>query len=288
MSTENTDLSTHRETGRKSRNMPANAGRKTRFIPSAVGWVQLGLAAFFLTSWQVLSDAFDWAFWVSSPKAVFGVLVEWGQSGLLWQDVKITMAEAGGGFLIGSLAGGLVGFVLGWVRKAGEILEPFVLAIYTLPKVALAPLFVLWFGIGVTNKIMFAGLLAFFMVFFTTFQGVRGVDRDLVANVRLLGANRREIWMKVALPFSAIWIFAGLRIGLPYALIGAIVGEFIAAQKGVGYRIKEATAFFDTAAVFAGLVVLMFISSILLGALKWIENRALHWQRSEAVIKNPA
>jgi NitT/TauT family transport system permease protein len=101
-----------------------------------------------------------------------------------------------------------------------------------------------------------------------------------VANAVLLGANRHQIWTKIAIPFAAVWIFTGLRIGLPYALIGAIVGEFVASSAGVGYRIKEATSFFDTAAVFAGLLVLMAISAALLTILKVSERRTLRWQNT--------
>jgi NitT/TauT family transport system permease protein len=159
-----------------------------------------------------------------------------------------------------------------------------VISFYTLPKIALAPLFVLWFGIGPTNKIMFAAMLVFFMVFFTTYQGTRQVDRDLVENARLLGASRWAIWTKIAVPYSAVWVFTGIRIGLPYALIGAIVGEFVAADSGVGFRIKEATSFFNTASVFAGLLVLMGISLMLLGILSLIERRVLRWQTANAIL----
>ena len=176
--------------------------------------------------------------------------------------------------------------LLGWVKRLGNLFEPIILSIYTLPKIALAPLFVLWFGIGLMNKVMFAGMLVFFMVFFTTFQGTRQVDRDLVENARVMGANRWDIWTKIAIPYSAVWVFTGIRIGLPYALIGAIVGEFIAAEAGVGFRIKEATSFFDTASVFAGLVVLMAISGTLLGLLKLVERRALRWQTASGAVSN--
>ncbi len=142
----------------------------------------------------------------------------------------------------------------------------------------------LWFGIGPTNKIMFAAMLVFFMVFFTTYQGTRQVDRDLVENARLLGASRWAIWTKIAVPYSAVWVFTGIRIGLPYALIGAIVGEFVAADSGVGFRIKEATSFFNTASVFAGLLVLMGISLMLLGVLSLIERRVLRWQTANAIL----
>jgi NitT/TauT family transport system permease protein len=253
----------------------------SRWIRNAVSGtalIQLLLVVVFLVAWEWLSGVLHADFWISKPSQVVSALISWYQSGDLLSDLKITLTEAGLGFIIGSAAGGLVGFVLGWVRKLGDLLEPFVLSLYTLPKIALAPLFVLWFGIGATNKIMFAAMLVFFMVFFTTYQGTRQVDRDLVENARLLGASRWGIWTKIAIPYSAVWVFTGLRIGLPYALIGAIVGEFVAAEAGVGFRIKEATSFFNTASVFAGLIVLMAISLVLLGGLKLIERRVLRWQ----------
>jgi NitT/TauT family transport system permease protein len=132
---------------------------------------------------------------------------------------------------------------------------------------------------------MLAALVVFFMVFFTTYQGTRQVDRELVENARLMGAQRWHVWTKIAIPYAAVWMFAGIRIGLPYALIGAIVGEFIAAEAGVGYRIKEASSFFNTSAVFAGLIVLMIISLMLLGLLKLVERWALGWQNAKGSIQ---
>ena len=246
--------------------------------PSGVLIAQMALLAAILGSWQAVASLPGVEFWTSSPLAIAHNLSRWHASGELVEDLKITLFEAGAGFLLGSLFGGIVGFVLGWVRKLGDVFEPFVLSLYTLPKVALAPLFVLWLGIGVLNKVVFSGVLVFFMVFFTTYQGARQVDRDLVENVRLLGASRVQTWTKVAVPYSAVWIFTGLRVGLPYALIGAIVGEFVAAESGVGFRIKEATSFFNTSGVFAGLFVLMLISMSLLGVLRLVENRLMSWQ----------
>lgn len=262
--------------------MNAHAARPRRpslLMPPYSTWLaQLLLVVVFLGGWEWLSVALHADFWVSRPSQVVRALVTWYHSGDLATDLRITLTEAGIGFALGAAAGGLVGFMLGWIRSLGDLLEPFVLSLYTLPKIALAPLFVLWFGIGITNKIMFAAMLVFFMVFFTTYQGTRQVDRDLVENARLLGATSWGIWRKVAVPYAAVWVFTGLRIGLPYALIGAIVGEFVAAEAGVGFRIKEATSFFDTASVFAGLAVLMVISFILLGILRLIERRVLRWQ----------
>jgi NitT/TauT family transport system permease protein len=248
-------------------------------------FAQASIAVIALVAWEVVSRMLKLDFWISSPSSVVMEFGNWAKSGLLVTDLRLTLTEAGVGFLIGGVVGGLLGFVLGWVKRLGDLFEPFILSIYTLPKIALAPLFVLWFGIGVLNKIMFSSMLVFFMVFFTTYQGTRQVDRDLVENARLLGAQRWDIWTKIAIPYSAVWVLTGIRIGLPYALIGAIVGEFVASEAGVGYRIKEATSFFNTAAVFAGLVVLMGISLALLTILRLIEKRTLAWQDAKGVIR---
>ena len=244
----------------------------------------IGRASFLvavLLIWEISSRLLGLGFWVSSPTEIMASLVRWHETGLLQEDLQITLFEAAGGFVLGAFVGSTIGFILGWVRRLGDFLEPFVLALYTIPKIALAPLFVLWFGIGPINKVMFSGLMVALMVFITSFQGVRQVDRDLVANAVLLGARPVHTWTKIALPYAAVWIFTGLRIGLPYALIGAIVGEFVASNKGVGYRIKEATSYFDTSAVFAGILVLMIISTLLLTILKFVERRVLKWQTIE-------
>ena len=126
------------------------------------------------------------------------------------------------------------------------------------------------------------------MIFFTTFQGTRQVDATWWRTPRLMGASRTATWLKIAVPYSAVWMFTGLRIGLPYSLIGAIVGEFVASQSGVGYRIKAATSMFDTATVFAGLFVLMAISLALLGMLKAVERRTMRWQVVGTAADGPA
>lgn len=247
--------------------------------------LQIGFVVVMLSSWEFFSQRFNLEFWVSSPSSIIAEIGRWAQTGNLYNDVRVTLIGAGLGFLIGSIIGSVTGFVLGWVRRLGDLFEPFVLALYTIPKIALAPLFVLWFGIGLTNKVMFSALLVFFMVFVTTYQGTRQVDRDLVENARMLGAGRFSIWTKIAIPYSAVWMLAGIRIGLPYALIGAIVGEFVASTAGVGFRIKEATSYLNTAGVFAGLAILMCISLILLFGLKLIERRALGWQTAKGEIR---
>lgn len=263
----------------------ASSAAQTPTFFRSNAFIQFVMAVTALLVWEGASRAFKLEFWITSPSEVAKELVRWFNSGQLLTDLKLTLMAAGLGFVFGSIAGGIVGFLLGWVRRLGDLFEPFVLSLYSVPKIALAPLFVLWFGIGVTNKIMFAAMLVFFMVFFTTYQGTRQVDRDLVENARLMGAGRWDIWTKIAIPYAGVWVLTGIRIGLPYALIGAIVGEFVASEAGVGYRIKEATSFFSTASVFAGLIVLMGISLTLLTLLKLVERRLLRWQNASGVIR---
>ncbi|GGE31703.1 ABC transporter permease [Agaricicola taiwanensis] len=260
--------------------------RKSWAVP--LGLQQLLVFVSLLATWQITSLYFSLDFWISSPVAVYQEFIRWYASGTLLNDLRMTLTAAGSGFVIGSIGGAIIGFLLGWIRKLGDLLEPLILSLYSLPKVALAPLFVLWFGIGITNKIMFAAIIVFFMVFFTTFQGTRQVDRDMITNARLLGASKFQTWTRIAIPYSSIWVITGLRIGLPYALIGAIVGEFVAANAGVGYRIKEATSYFNTSGVFAGLIMLMLISFTLLGILKLIEKRVLYWQTAEVALGEDA
>lgn len=265
--------------------LPNSTGQQMAAFARSNAFAQIGMAVCAFVAWEVASRFFKLEFWISRPSEVAQEFKRWADSGLLVSDLKVTLLEAGLGFLFGSIAGGIIGFLLGWVKKLGDLFEPFILSLYSVPKIALAPLFVLWFGIGITNKIMFSAMLVFFMVFFTTYQGTRQVDRDLVENARLMGAQEWDIWTKIAIPYSGVWVLTGIRIGLPYALIGAIVGEFVASDSGVGYRIKEATSFFSTASVFAGLIVLMGISLTLLTMLKLVEKRLLRWQNASGVIK---
>jgi NitT/TauT family transport system permease protein len=227
--------------------------------------------------WEVLGRYTDWDKWITKPSSVWEKLLIWERDGVLWSSIKATLSAALIGFVLGAAVGALGGFVLGSMKRVGNLLEPFVLAAYSIPKIALAPLFVLWFGIDLLPKIMMAALLVGFLVFFSVYQGCKTIDQQLIAICRLMGANRLQILRKVTIPYCSAWMFTGLKMGLPYALIGAVVGEFMAATSGVGYLIKNASGLFDTDGVFAGLVVLMAISTILSSLLAMAEKRVLHW-----------
>lgn len=234
-----------------------------------------------LAAWQFVGTVLGASFWVSQPSDIASTLGSWAVAGTLIRDLGVTLGEALVGFVIGALLGSIVGFALGWTRPVGDVLEPLILSFYTLPKIALAPLFVLWFGIGATTKVMFAALLVFFLTFFTTFQGTRNVDMELVENARVMGASRVDTWRKIAIPYSAIWMFTGLRIALPYAIIGAVVGEFIASQAGIGFRIQRSAELYDTSGVFAGLILLMVIAMLALHVLNLVERHVLRWREPE-------
>lgn len=233
----------------------------------------------FLLGWQLLSPALGLEFFLSTPAEVFSALWGWIVDGTIFYHMGITSLEAGAGFAFGGLAGMLTGLLLGRAKLLSEVLEPFLAAIYSLPKAALAPLFILWFGIGLDMKIILAASIVFFLVFMNTFTGVRQVSREQVAILKLMGANEWHLLTKVVIPSAVVWVFAGLRLSVPYALIGAIVGEIIASNRGLGYLLSHAAGQFDTGGTFAALVAIMVLALILNIGVKQAERRLMPWRR---------
>lgn len=242
--------------------------------------IQLGLLFAMIAAWQISATYLGTGLWTSSPTGVIDQFGKWIEAGVLWPSFRVTLIETMVGFVAGASLGAVAGFTLGWMKRLGKVIEPFILALYTLPKIALAPLFVLWFGIGMMTKIMLSGFLVFFFVFFTTFQGMKNIDHELVDISRVMGLGKFEVMRKVVLPQATVWVFSGLRIALPYAVIGAVVGEFIAAQEGIGYLIKAASSLMNTSGVFAGLIILMAGTTILSTALRAAEAWVLRWREA--------
>lgn len=199
----------------------------------------------------------------SSPSEVLQALRALARSGALWQDLAVTMEEVVLGYLIGAGAGVLTGAVLASSDYVAALLDPFIIALYGIPKIALGPLLVVWFGIYLAPKIALAALMTFFLVFFSTYQGMRTVDQATIDAARLMGATTLQLRRYVIFPGARSSIFLGLKLGVPEALVGAIVGEFVSSSSGIGYEIQYATAQLDTASVFAGLVVLTILSLVL-------------------------
>jgi NitT/TauT family transport system permease protein len=238
---------------------------------------RLILIVVIIVLWQVISDAGHLSLYMSSPSAVLSKLTTWFNDGTLGTAVGVTLEESVIGYVIGGVIGAIVGFILGRIEFVGKVLDPIVLALYAVPKIALAPLFVLWLGIGIVTKISVAALLVFFLVFYNTYAGTKQIDERLCDQARLMGANRWDVMSKLVIPQAAAWCFVGLRIALPYSLTGAVVGEFISSTEGIGYEINNATATFDTAGVFAGVVLLTVIALILNMILDVVEKRMSRW-----------
>ncbi len=220
---------------------------------------------------------------VPSPIAIWQHLVKWTLDGTLWFHSWITIQETVAGFLIGSIGGIVFGFAIGRYPALSEVLDPFILAIYSVPKVALAPLFLVWFGIGIFMKIVLAAVTVLFIVFFNTLAGIRNVDRDLVDAVWLMGAKPRDILLKVLVPSAMSWALTGVRIAIPYALIGAIIGELIASNRGIGYLISSSASAYDTAGVFAALIVLTILAMLLNAIVDEIDRRLSKWKVDASV-----
>ena len=215
--------------------------------------------------------------YISTPLEVVASLIGRLESGDLPRHIAATMMAAGGGYLIG-IAVGLIGaFALLMTRRGYEVLEPFLLAFYAIPKIALAPLFIMWFGLALTPKILLATLMVFFIVFMNTVSGVRHVDRGLVDVARVLGAGRLALIRKVLIPAAAPSIMAAIRVTFARAMVGAILAEFIASREGLGYMIVRAARQFDIATVFAGVVVIAALVMLVNTAIGMLETRLFPW-----------
>jgi sulfonate transport system permease protein len=242
-----------------------------------LGW-RLALLLVVVGGWELTSGPMIDPFYVSRPSDILERLGEWSLDGTIVSNLYATLQATLVGFVIGSLVGIGVGFVLGRSPVVARVVDPFIIAVYSLPKVALAPLFILWFGIGMTSKIVLSATIVFFLVFYSTYAGVRAVDKDLIDVVRMMGGSRRDILRRVVLPSSATWIFNGLKISVPYALIGAVVGELTASDRGIGYVLKRASGTFDTAGVFASLVILMVVATMLNQLVVYGERYVDRWR----------
>jgi NitT/TauT family transport system permease protein len=247
-------------------------------VTTTVWLVRVLLVVAFLALWEIAADRWIDITFISKPSDIIERLGEWIGDGTLWSNSWITIQEIVYGFLLGAAAGAVAGFVLASLNFVYRVLDPFMMALYSIPKVALAPLFIVWFGIGMHMKVLLAAATVFFLVFLNTAAGVREVDRGLVDAVRLMGGNRWHIARKVVLPSSMTGVLTGLKVAIPYALIGAVIGELVASNRGLGYLINDAAAQFDTAGVFATLVVLSIIAGVLNVFVSLISKRVNRWK----------
>jgi NitT/TauT family transport system permease protein len=231
-----------------------------------------------LAFWEFSAGRLIDPFWVSSPSAVFKYLYGVFADGSIYGHLAITLYETFTGFFIGAIFGIGFGFALGRREVLAQILDPYVVAFNGIPRIALAPLFIIWFGIGPMSKVILVISVVFFLKFFITFDGVKVVDAVIKNILRFMGASERQILMKVTLPAIVPWITTGLKISLPYAIVAAVVGEFIAASKGLGYLINYNTSLFSTSGALGGIFVLAAVVVLCNEAITRAESHLLRWR----------
>lgn len=229
----------------------------------ASAWVvlacQVAIVVVFLGAWQLASGPLIKPLWISSPSEIFALTIEWIVEGSLWPHVLVTLSEIVIGFVIGAVAGIVVGIILGSLPTVEHILSPLIVGLYAMPKVALAPLFILLFGIDLESKVALVVVTVFFLVLLNTISGMRGVDTDLKNSLLVMGGSNFDVFLKVTIPSALIWVFNGLRISVRYALTSAVYGEIIASNEGLGFLINRSKSMLDAAGTFAALGVLMAI-----------------------------
>ncbi|OLF11316.1 ABC transporter permease [Actinophytocola xanthii] len=240
-----------------------------------LGTAVLGIAL--LLFWQFGLGLLVNPRYVSDPATVLARIGELLAGGELLAHLSVTLGEAGAGFLIGVVAGLVSAVALTSSRRGYEVFEPFLVAFYSIPKIALAPLFILWFGLGTTPKIVMAALLVYFIVLVNTATGLRGVQPGLFRVCRVFGASRRDLLVKVTLPAAVPAVVASIRITFTRAIEGAVLSEFVASTQGLGYLVARASRAFDIATVFAGIVVIAAVVMVANGLLRALESRLLPW-----------
>ncbi|KUL51457.1 ABC transporter permease [Streptomyces sp. NRRL F-4489] len=222
----------------------------------------------------------------SMPSKIWDQITQWALHGTpqgpLWEQVWYTLYEALLGWVIGVLGGVVLGIALGRIRFLADVLGPYIKVLNALPRIVLAPIFLIWFGLGPASKVASAVVLVFFPVFFNAFQGAREVDRNLVANSRILGASNRQVTLQVVIPAATSWIFTSLHVSFGFALIGAIVGEYIGATKGLGLLVSASQGTFNAAGVYAAMVILAVVALLAEGLLAFLERRLFRWKPADS------
>ncbi|MFE9413063.1 ABC transporter permease [Streptomyces sp. NPDC006704] len=238
-------------------------------------------------AWEVLAraeviDAFNF----SMPSAIWRQIREWAEHGTaqgsLWEQIWYTLYEALLGWAVGVVAGVVLGIALGRIRFLADVLGPYIKVLNAIPRIVLAPVFLIWFGLGPASKVASAVVLVFFPVFFNAFQGAREVDRNLVDHARVLGASKRRVTLQVVIPSATSWIFTSLHVSFGFALIGAIVGEYIGATKGLGLLVAASQGTFNAAGVYAAMAILAVVALVTEALLTFAERRLFRWRPAES------
>ena len=259
----------------------ATRSRRRRMV--VLRAAQLGLAVIIFGGWQWFTTE-KWIdpFFYGQPSGIWHSLVrlftKGTEFGSIWADLGVTLQEALYGFLLGSFVGVVFGLVLGQSRFLADVLGPYIKVVNAVPRIILGSIFLVAFGLGTLPKVLLAGVLVFFIVFFNAFQGVREVNPNLVANLKVLGASPLQVARHVTIPSALTWIIASLHTAFGFAIIGALVGEVLGSQRGIGLIISQAQNRFDPNTVFACMAIMAVVT---LGAeflIARFEKRVLSWR----------
>jgi NitT/TauT family transport system permease protein len=254
---------------------------------------QLLLLALIFVAWQVLTQPdllppVVWdnpdraAFFFGEPVKMFRVIWSWFTEGTIYKHLWVTLEETALAFVIGAALGLAVGLWLGLSATASALLDPYITAMNAMPRVVLAPIFMVWFGLGIWSKVALGVTLVFFIVFFNVYQGVKEVSPVVLNNTVMLGANRKQLLRFVYLPSATSWVFSSLHTSVGMAFVGAVVGEYLGSASGVGYLIQQAEGAFDINTVFAGILVLTAFALVLDVAVSRAERRLLRWRPAQS------
>jgi NitT/TauT family transport system permease protein len=255
------------------------------FSPDNARAVHIGrllFAVFFLGLWEFGAGRLFDTFFFSSPSLIFAQvwweLIDPG----FYRDLAVTAIEMGIGFTIGALSGIGLGVILARWAYAAKVLDPFLLALYSIPRIALAPMLIVWFGIGYSSKIFLGATLVFFITFFNTLAGIRSVDKALCDIARVMQASEWQIFRKVMLPGASSWIITSVKISLPFSLVGVILGEFLVSSEGLGYRLNAYSTNYNITGALAIVFLMMLMMLALTSVTNAVEARALRWRPKSA------
>jgi NitT/TauT family transport system permease protein len=263
--------------------LDADALRQARRRALLVGVLRVAVLVVVVGGWELLArlkviDPFFFSYPSQIGQQVWTWITDGTQAGPLLKQVEVTVEEAVFGFLIGVVLGVVFGVALGRVRMLSDVFGPYIKIMNSIPRIVLGSILIVWLGLGMSSKVALAVVLVFFAVFFNAFQGTREVDRNLIANARILGASKGQVTRQVVLPSAFTWIIASLHVSFGFALIGAIVGEFLGAREGLGLLIATAQGTFNPAGIFAAMLIIAVVALIAEGLIGLLESRLLAWR----------
>lgn len=236
-----------------------------------------------LALWQLAAEYLVDPKWISSPELVAGHAWAMIEDGSLQVHIAQTFWEAILGLVIGIVSGTLFGILLGRMRRLSEAVDPLVMCLYSLPRVALAPLFIIWLGIGLSAKVALVVSIVFFIVLFNVREGIKTIDQDIIDSFRVMNASRLTMLRHVILPSLVPWIMTSVRIGIGMALIGAVVAEMMGSSRGLGWYVINATSIYDMTGAITAVVVLGIMAMVLNFIVGWVDRKVLYWRRDNTI-----